>query len=87
MWNWLALATAAVVSAPELVAQSEPELRQYLEGKTVTTKLAMPGDYSRYADRLKDHGTAIRAGEPVTITKIKIKQKLIEDQARKKSRT
>jgi hypothetical protein len=61
----------------------------------VTTKLAMPGtengvdihpgtdrplDYPKYADRLKDHGTSIRAGEPVTVTKIKVKDKLIEFQ-------
>jgi hypothetical protein len=80
---------------PALAAQSEPELRQFFEGRTVTPKLAMPGtedgidiypgtnrplEYPRYADRLKDNGTSIKAGEPVIITKIKVKPKLIEFQ-------
>jgi hypothetical protein len=84
---------AHTLAAHTLAAQSEPELKQYFEGRTVTTRLAMPGtengvdihpgtdrplDYPKYADRLKDHGTAIKAGEPVTITKIKVKDKLIE---------
>jgi hypothetical protein len=78
-----------------LSAQTEATLRDFFEGKTVTAKLALPGtedgvdiypgaahplDYPRYADRLKDYGTAIRAGEAVTITKIKVKAKLIEFQ-------
>jgi hypothetical protein len=82
------------VSRP-LVAQSEAALKDFFEGKTVTAKLALPGtedgvdiypgtarplDYARYADRLKDFGTAIRAGEAATVTKIKVKEKLIEFQ-------
>lgn len=78
-----------------LSAQSEAALKQYFEGRTVTPKLAMPGtedgvdvypgsarplDYSRYASRLKQYGTAIRAGEPVMVTKIKVKSRLIEFQ-------
>jgi hypothetical protein len=78
-----------------VLAQSEAALKDFFEGKTVTPKLALPGtedgvdiypgagrplDYSRYAHRLKDFGTAIRAGENVTITKIKVKEKLIEFQ-------
>jgi hypothetical protein len=39
-----------------------------------------PLDYSRYASRLKEYGTAIRAGEPVTVTRIKLKSKHIEFQ-------
>lgn len=90
-----ALLTVLTLSAPTLAAQSEPELKRYFEGRTVTTKLAMPGtengvdiypgsdrplDYPKYADRLKDYGTAIKVGEPVTITKIKVKDKLVEFQ-------
>lgn len=90
-----ALLTALILSAHTLAAQSEPQLKQYFEGRTVTTRLAMPGtengvdiypgsdrplDYPKYADRLKDYGTAIKVGEPVTITKIKVKDKLIEFQ-------
>ena len=90
-----ALLTVLMLSAHTLAAQSEPELKRYFEGRTVTTRLAMPGtengvdiypgsdrpiDYPKYADRLKDHGTSIKVGEPVTITKIRVKDKLIEFQ-------
>jgi hypothetical protein len=70
-------------------------LKEYFEGRTVSPKLAMPGtedgvdvypgsprplDYSRYANRLKEYGTAVRAGESVTVTKIRLKSKHIEFQ-------
>ena len=91
----LVLLSALAAAAHPLRAQSEITLKQFFEGKTVSPKLAMPGtedgidiypdtdrplDYSRYAHRLKTNGTAIKAGEPVTITKIKVKTKLIEFQ-------
>ena len=78
-----------------LNAQSEAVLRDYFEGQTVTLKIAMPGtengvdvypgaakpvDFPRHAGRLKDFGTAIRAGDPALVTKIKVKGKLIEFQ-------
>lgn len=81
--------------ASTLSAQSEAALRQEFEGRTVTVKIAMPGtedgidvypsknpplDYPRYASRLKSNGTAIKPGESVMITKIKVKAKLIEFQ-------
>jgi len=86
-----ALLTALILSAQSAAAQSEPHLKEHFEGRTVTPRLAMPGtengvdiypgtdrplDYPKYADRLKDYGTAIKAGEPVTVTKIKVKDKL-----------
>jgi hypothetical protein len=95
MMNWLASALALALAAGPLAAQSEAALKAYFEGRTVTPKLAMPGtehgvdiypgsarplDYPRYADRLKDFGTAIKAGDPVTVTKLKVKSKLIEFQ-------
>jgi hypothetical protein len=79
----------------QLSAQSETALKEYFEGKTVTSKLALPGteagvdiypgsarplDYPKYADRLKDYGTAIKPGEAVTVTKVKLKPKHIEFQ-------
>ncbi len=90
----LALLPLVLAAAP-LRAQSEAQLRQYFEGKRVTLKIAMPGteegvdiypgtdrplDYPRYADRLKGHGTAIRAGNDAMITKIRVKSKHIEFQ-------
>jgi hypothetical protein len=95
MLKWLAGPIALALVIAPLQAQSEVALRQYFEGRTVTPKLAMPGtengvdvypgtarplDYTRYADRLKDYGTAIKAGEPVTVTKIKVKSRHIEFQ-------
>lgn len=75
--------------------QSEAVLREYFEGRTVKVKIAMPGtesgvdvypgtarplDFPRHADRLKDNGTALRAGQEALVTKIKVKSKLIEFQ-------
>ena len=95
MVRWFRPALALAAAAAPLAAQSEAALKEHFEGQMVTPRLAMPGtedgvdvypgtarqlDYSRYADRIKDYGTAIRAGEPVTVTKIKVKSKHIEFQ-------
>jgi hypothetical protein len=95
MVRWFQPALALAAAAAPLAAQSEAALKEHFEGQMVTPRLAMPGtedgvdvypgtarplDYSRYADRIKDYGTAIRAGEPVTVTKIKVKSKHIEFQ-------
>jgi hypothetical protein len=94
MRSWLAPVLALTVAFP-LAAQSEAALREHFEGRTVTVKQPMPGteegvdvypgtprplDYPKYAQRLKDHGTAIRAGESAIVTKIKVKSKHIEFQ-------
>jgi hypothetical protein len=91
----LVAVTALVLSGATVQAQSEAALKEYFEGRTVALKLPMPGtekgvdiypgnqrplDYPRYADRLKDYGTAIRSGESVVVTKIKVKSKHIEFQ-------
>jgi len=90
----MALLTLLLAAGP-LEAQSEDDLKRYFEGKRVTLKIAMPGteegvdvypgtdrplDYPRYAERLKDNGTAIRAGDDAMITKIRVKSKHIEFQ-------
>lgn len=94
MLIWLAI-SLVLVPATALAAQSESALREYFEGRTVAPKLALPGtedgvdvypgsarplDYPRYANRLKQYGTAIRADEAATITKIRVKSKHIEFQ-------
>jgi hypothetical protein len=91
--GWMLM--ALLVLPAQAAAQSEAELREYFEGKPVTLKLAMPGtesgvdiypadpkplDYPRYASRLKDNGTAIRAGQQAMVTKIRVKSKHIEFQ-------
>jgi hypothetical protein len=95
MLNRLAPVVALMVGVLPLAAQSEPALREYFEGKTITVKQAMPGteegvdiypgtdkplDYPRYAGRLKKYGTALRSGESALVTKIKVKSKHIEFQ-------
>jgi hypothetical protein len=95
MSRWVLLVLIAPGVPGRLQAQSEIALKEHFEGKRITVKLAMPGtesgvdiypgaarplDYTRYADRLKDNGTAIRAGEHALVTKIKVKSKLIEVQ-------
>lgn len=70
------------------VAQSEAALRAAFEGKTITLKLDMPATsqgvdlypleqeplrYRDLAQRLKDHGTAIKMGQQIMITKVVVK--------------
>src|SRR5688572_11055722 len=76
-------------------AQSEEYLRRFFEGKTVLVKLEMPGtengidvypgtsqpiNFPQVATRLQRYGTAIRRGQEVMVTKVKLKDDLIEFQ-------
>ena len=87
----LALAAAA---APAF-AQSEPALKDFFEGKSVRVKIDMPAsqqgidvypdarrpiNFDQYSARLKATGIAIRAGDAVLVTKVHVKDKLIEFQ-------
>jgi len=75
--------------------QAETQLRSFFEGKSVHVKIEMPGsadgvdvypgserpvDFPRHAARLKRFGTAVRRGDEVLITKVKVKRDLIEVQ-------
>jgi hypothetical protein len=81
-------------SAPAF-AQGEAALRDFFEGKTVVVRMDMPAsqegvdvfpdarrpmDLNQYSSRIKSYGIALRAGESTMITKIHIKDKLIEFQ-------
>ncbi len=92
--SMLSAVLVAAAAAP-LGAQSEDPLRRYFEGKSVVVKLEMPGtedgvdvypgtsqpvDFPNHARRLKKFGTALRRGEEVLITKVKVKKDLIEFQ-------
>src|SRR5688572_25666640 len=83
------------LSARPAVAQTEAALRAYFEGKSVTVSLEMPGsddgvdvypgksqpiDFRIHAARLKEYGTAIKKGDQMLITKVKLKDDLIEFQ-------
>ena len=90
----LPVCLVAVSTAP-LYAQSEPELRDFFEGKSVVVKLDMPAtqegidvfpdarraiDFAAYSARLKATGIAIRNGDSVLVTRVRVKEKLIEFQ-------
>jgi len=92
----LALGGAIVAaSAAPSAAQNEGALKAVFEGKRVAPRIDMPGssdgvdvqadakeaiDYPRYRDNLKRYGTAIHAGESITVTLVKVKKDLIEFQ-------
>jgi len=84
---WLAVAT--------LHAQDANSLSQYFEGKQVTVKIDMPGsqqgidiypqkpnplDAKAYGKRMKSFPVALRTGDTVMVTTVKVKDKLIEFQ-------
>ena len=66
-----------ILPGSRLDAQGEAQLKAFFEGKTVAVKLDLPAnedgvdvypgrtpavDFSRYAKRLKQHGTAVKSG-------------------------
>jgi hypothetical protein len=86
--------TGAALSLPAL-AQSEAALKSAFEGKRVVVKIEMPAtkdgidialgsaspiDYRAYSTRIKRFGTALRPGDSVLITGIKVKENWIEFQ-------
>ena len=88
----LAAVVAAFVAGP-LEAQDERHLKQLFEGRRVTLLIDMPAsqegvdifpgssrplDFQKYSGRLKKHGVAIREGDRDLITKIRVKDDLIE---------
>jgi hypothetical protein len=90
----LAAVCALLVASPAF-AQSEAALKEFFEGKRVIARLDMPAaqtgvdvyadarrtmNFEEYSNRLKAVGVSIRAGDTVMITRIKIKDKLVEFQ-------
>ena len=86
---------AIALAATPAAAQTEDHLRLYFEGKPVKVKIDMPGaddgvdvypgrtqpvDFPKHASRLKQFGTALKRGDEVMITKIKVKKDMIEFQ-------
>jgi hypothetical protein len=76
-------------------AQSEDQLRAFFEGRTIRVKIEMPGtedgvdvypgtaqpiDFPKHATRLKRAGAALRRGDEVLVTKVKVKKDLVEFQ-------
>jgi hypothetical protein len=90
-----ATAALVFALAAPAVAQDEEALRSVFEGKRVTLRIDMPGtsdgvnvrpdsrrpvDFGEYRNDLRKYGTAIRAGESVTVTLVKLKGDHIEFQ-------
>lgn len=84
-----------LLAAGPLYAQGEEQLRDAFEGRMVTVRLDMPAtskgvnirpqerrplDAREYADRLKEYGTAVKAGTQIMVTRIRVKKDLIEFQ-------
>jgi hypothetical protein len=95
MHRTLAFALSFQALAAPLPAQDEAALRSYFEGRTVLVKLAMPAaeagvdvypgaappvDYPGHAKRLKKYGIALETGQSALVTKLKVKDNLIEFQ-------
>jgi hypothetical protein len=97
MWKVLPplLVLSFVAAAAPALAQSEPELKDFFEGKSVRVRMDMPAtqqgidvfpdarrpiNFDEYSARLKSTGIAIRNGESVLVTKVRVKDKLIEFQ-------
>jgi hypothetical protein len=92
----LCVAVAGVLgSASPVWAQNEAALRTYFEGKRVTLKIDMPAtlngvdlklgterplDFKQHGDRLKSSGIAIKTGQSVLVTQVRLKKDLIEFQ-------
>ena len=91
----IALTVALLLPAAPALAQSEAALRDAFEGRTVVLRIAMPGtaagvdvwpdepraiEFSKHGERLKQFGTALGAGQSAMVTKVKVKDKLIEFQ-------
>ena len=89
------VAALAIVAASPLHAQDEGRLRKALEGKRITLKLDMPAtsegvdvypggsrgvDFDKVGKRMKKHGIALRDGESARITRVKVKDDMIEIQ-------
>jgi len=74
-------------------AQSEAALRDYFEGKSVRVKIDMPAtqqgidvypdarraiNFDEYGNRIKTSGISIKSGESVVVTRVRLKDKIIE---------
>ena len=77
-------------------AQSEADLKRFFEGKRVVAKIDMPAskdgidihafrqphplDFKEYSARLKRYGTAVRTGDSVMVSLVRVKDTIIEFQ-------
>jgi hypothetical protein len=88
----LCLVPAASVAADD---EAEKALKRFFEGRSVTVRLDMPAtssgvdvyperedplDYGKLSDRIRSSGVSLRDGDRITVTRVKVKDDLIEFQ-------
>jgi hypothetical protein len=86
------IGVSACLAAP-VAAQTEAELKRAFEGQYVVVRMEMPAthkgvdlnparepsvDFSAYSARLREFGVAIREGDRVLVTSVRVKKKNIE---------
>ena len=87
----LSLVLVPTLASAQNVAKIEAALRSQFEGKAVTLRIDMPGtsegvnvtvekpfDSREYGNRIRFYGIALRAGERVPVTQVKVKRDVIE---------
>lgn len=94
MKTTVALVLAALGAAP-LHAQTEEALKAFFEGRSVVARIDMPAntsgvdvypdreqplDVGKHVSRLRQYGIAVRDGDRILVTKVKVKDDLIEFQ-------
>ncbi|HLY63590.1 MAG TPA: hypothetical protein VKV95_22860 [Terriglobia bacterium] len=82
-----------LLSQAPLRAQSEDALAKFFEGRTFTVKMDMPANkdgvdvyperqpdvnYNDYSQRVKRYGVSLHSGDSAPVTKVKVKDKLVE---------
>jgi hypothetical protein len=82
-------------TAAPLAAQDEEALKRYFEGRRVVVRIDMPAtsdgvdvypererplDWDKLGSRIRGAGVAVREGDRLTVTKVKVKDDLIEFQ-------
>lgn len=85
----------AALGAVPLHAQTEEALKTFFEGRSVVVRIDMPAntsgvdvypeheqplDFGKHASRLRQYGVAVREGDRILVTKVKVKDDLIEFQ-------
>jgi len=89
------LPVCLAVGALPARAQSEVELKDFFEGKSVRVKIDMPAtqqgidvypdarraiNFDEYSARVKASGISIKSGDSVAVTRVRLKDKVIEFQ-------
>jgi hypothetical protein len=89
----VASAVFVIAAASPALAQNEAALKDYFEGKSVRLRIDMPGtqegvdvypdarrplEFDKYSNRLKSYGIAVRTGDSIMVTRVRVKEKLIE---------